>query len=325
MSIGPVIVDGAEVWDWTKLSAYSNCMFQGHLFAEEHLRPNEPSEALAFGIGLHRMAEVWTRERVAGMVDQPALELARAAFIRVWEAELPAELREKLEMEGNRRSVGNAVRLFEAYTRRFPLEMYDAILNVEKPFTLPLGRTPGGVEVRWSGRLDRVVRWQGGVYYIDLKTSSFSLDARFFNQFRYAGQMLGYAWAGRELLGEEFTGIMIQGIEVKAPAKTARGRTVEELIAQDIIPIHLGHVGEWREKALRKIDQIHAARAVGYFEPAMGHACNVFGNGCAYRELCWSPPELRGAKRETHYRMEPWNPLEREGENNGESKVSKGG
>src|SRR3990167_4516989 len=95
-----------EVWDWTKLSAYLTCDTKGKLGFEDHLVPNEPSEALAFGIGIHKMVEVWTQRYMALQTGNISLEVAtkhiQEAFLSVWEKELPLELREKLELEGNR-------------------------------------------------------------------------------------------------------------------------------------------------------------------------------------------------------------------------------
>lgn len=313
-----------EIFDWTKLSAYKDCMRKGHLGFEDtpeygdgagHLVPAEPNEALAFGIGIHKMAEVWTAQAIAiqtgNVSNEIAMEHAKAAFLAVWERELPLELREKLELEGNRRSYASACRLFEAYTRKFPLEMYDKIVALETPFTLYLGRTPVGREISWSGILDRAVQWQGGIYYVDIKTSSYSIDDKFFSQFRYTGQMVGYCWAGQELDLGQFAGIMVQGIEVKAPPKTAKGRTVEELIGVDIIPILPEHIGEWKQMVLHKIDEIYAAREAKYWEPAMGHACNVYGVGCQFKSICYSHPDIRAKSVQDHYRRRVWNPLDR--------------
>jgi hypothetical protein len=290
---------------------------KGHLGYEEHLTPKEPSEALTFGKGIHAMAEVWTKASLNGYdgngdVPKSPMTQAQEAFLAVWDADLPLELREKLEFEGNRRSHANACRLFEAYTRKFPLEMYDKIVALETPFTLYLGKTPANREISWSGILDRAVQWQGGIYYVDIKTSSYPIDDRFFSQFNFSGQMIGYCWAGQELSLGNFAGIMIQGIEVKAPPKTARGRTVEELIEVDIIPILPEHIEEWKRMVLHKIDEIYAAREAGYFPMAMGHACNVFGNGCEFRRICYAHPDQRELRKQENYDRKVWNPIKRE-------------
>src|SRR3990167_9792530 len=330
------MIDETEVWDWTKLLAYLTCDTKGKYGFEDHLVPKEPAEALAFGIGIHKMVEVWTHESLFNKVEIEAglapthapLKAAQAAFLSVWEKELPLELREKLEFEGNRRSYANACRLFEAYTRKFPIEMFNKIVATEVPFTLPLGITPRGRIISWSGVLDRIVEWQGGKYYVDIKTSSYPCDSKFFNKFRFNGQTLGYAWAGQQLGYGNFNGIMIHGIEIKIPQTgikfkkdgtpyAQQGRQAEELIQADIIPIHEAHIEEWKWNVLDKIDTIcqdrETAKVTGRRQLNMGDACNNF-NGCQFRPICYSEPSLRQQIKEEQYKVSKWNPLDRDKE-----------
>ena len=304
-----------EIWDATKLSSYT-CEMRGHYAMERHLQPKEPSEALAFGIAFHKAVEVWTQALAtipeANDSDRAAAVVAgKQAFVEAWERELPQEVRDNLELLGDRRSVANGFRLFEAFTRKFPIEMYDKVVATETPFTLYLGKTPSGREISWSGILDRAVVWQGGLYYVDIKTSSYSLDDRFFSQFRLSGQMTGYAWAGQELGMGNFDGVMIQAVEVKAPAKTARGRAVEELIGVDIIPILQEHIEEWKQDTLRKIDLIHEARERQHWVRNRGEICNSF-TGCSFKRVCTAHPDLREQIIAENYRERKWNPLARD-------------
>lgn len=307
-----------EVWDATKLANYT-CEMRGHYAMERHLQPKEPSDALAFGIAFHKAVEVWTKQSTKtaqelfdlGITKIDAIDASKVAFLEAWNRELSQEVRDNLELLGDRRSYANFCRLFEAFTRKFPIEMYDKIVATETPFTLYLGRTPNGCDISWSGILDRAVVWQGGLYYVDIKTSSYSLDDRFFAQFRLSGQMTGYAWAGTELGMGNFDGVMIQAVEVKAPPKTARGRTVEELIGVDIIPILPEHIEEWKQDTLRKIDLIHEARELKHWTRNRGEICNSF-TGCAFKRVCTAHPDLREQIIGENYRVREWNPLSRE-------------
>lgn len=321
-----------EIWDWTKLAAYLTCDTKGKYGFEDHLVPSEPAAALAFGNGIHKMAEVWTLQHMAvqtgNVSSEAAMKHTQEAFLSIWEKELPFELREKLEMEGNRRSYANACRLFDAYTRKFPIEMFDKIVATEVPFTLYLGQTVTGREVSWSGILDRIVEWQGGIYYVDIKTSSYPCDTKFFEKFRFNGQMLGYAWAGRQLGYPNFNGIMIHGIEVKIPQVgiklkkdgtpyAVQGRQAEELIQSDIIPISDEHIEEWKWNTLDKIERIcqdrETSKVTGRRQLNMGDACNNF-NGCQFRAICYSYPSLRPEIVAKQYKVRKWNPLNRDNE-----------
>lgn len=312
-----------EIWDWTKLNAYA-CMLRGHYTMEQCLVPKEPREAIVFGQAMHKMAETWTKcaQNPDSIPDME--ENVKGAFLAIWEKELPFELREKLELEGNRRSYANARRLFAAYICKFPLEMFDKIVAAEQPFSLYLGDTPNGKSIRWSGILDRIVQWQGGTYYVDIKTSSYPLDDKFFDKFRYNGQMLGYVWAGEQMGYGNFKGIMIHGIEVKVPQEGLRfkkdgtlyarqGKQAKELVASDIITIYPNAIEEWKQKTLWKIDRIYEARAAGYWEPDMGNVCMEFG-GCNFHKICASPSNLREIRIQENYKIKPWNPHNRDNE-----------
>lgn len=317
-----------ETWDWTKLDKYT-CEMRGHLAMERHLVPKETPEALAFGIGMHAARETWIKESIMeetahaseeNYEKNPVVE-AKKVFLEAWEKELPLEVREVLEFNGDRRSYANFCRLFEAYVNKFPLSMFDKIVAIETPFTLYLGKTPKGNEVLWSGILDLAVEWQGGLFYDDLKTSSYAIDDKFFNQFRLSGQLTGYAWAGKELGIGNFNGIMVHGIEVKVPQEglklkkdgtpyARQGRAVDAMIGVDIIPIQPEHVEEWRLDTLKKIDQINEAREAKHWTRNRGELCNSY-NGCSFKIICEALPELRESKIEQFYKTREWNPLDR--------------
>lgn len=296
---------GREVFDATKLSAYADCEELGKLQYEEHLTPKENSTALAFGIGFHKAVEIWTQHAA----EPNTVELAEAAFLIVWERELSQEQRETLEFSGDRRSVANFKRLFAGYRKKFPLEMYQQVLAVEQPFTLPLGTTPQGREVWWSGVVDRIVRWQDAIYYVDVKTSSWALDAAFFNKFKLSGQIRGYTWAGQQLLGTDFAGAFIQGVQVQAPLKT-KVRAADELVQAEVVPLEPEAIEEWKENTLARIDRIHEARERGHLRN-FASRCSAFGGGCEMKQVCWAQPSARQAIKEMHYKERVWNPLDK--------------
>ena len=310
-----------EIWDWTKLDKYA-CEIRGHWSMERHLTSKEPSEALAFGIGFHKAREVWIQKRRVGWSDAMAIDEAKKAFLEVWEKELPFELREALEINNDRRSYGNFCRIFDAYVKKFPLAMFDKILAVEMPFTLYLGKTPKGREISWSGILDLAVEWQGGLFYDDLKTSSFAIDEKFFNQFRNSGQLIGYAWAGRELGIGNFSGVMIHGVEVKVPQEgmklkkdgtpyARQGRQIEDMMGVDIINISDDMIEKWKKSTLKKIDQVMEAREEKSWTRNDGELCNSYNRDCPFKFLCTSPEDLIESRVQEFYKTREWNPLER--------------
>lgn len=293
-----------EMFDNTKLKAYA-CEERGKLAHEEHLIPVEPAEALAFGGMLHKGVEEWTK----GGNTQDSIVAAERRAVDYWEKELPMETREMLELGGNRRSIANFKRLFAGFRKKFPLSMYDKIIEVEKSFALPLGKTARGISVAWCGKRDRVLGWQGGIYYCDIKTSTFSLDEEFFDKFRRSGQMIGYAWSGREELGVAFTGILIQAVQVQAPLKTKQ-RMADELCQADTIRISDSQIDEWRDSTLARIDRIHRAREEGYYTRDNGDLCQNYNRACDFAKLCNAEPEARPMLKQKLFRKRVWNPLQ---------------
>lgn len=310
MEVATTTIDGVEyeMWDATKLKAYS-CEERGRLEMEEHLAPKESSDAIAFGKAMHRAVEMWTKLVLFHGEPEPEAILAAEACAKAdWDASLPLEVREMLEMSGDRRSMANLRRLFQGFRTKFPLAMYEKMIEVEKPFAVPLGETSRGVRVAWCGKRDRVFQWQGGVYCADVKTSSYALDEAFFNSFKMSGQLIGYAYAGQQQLDMEFDGIVVQAVQVQAPLKT-KTRKPEELCQSEIIPISQDTIERWRDNTLRKIDKIMVARETGNYALDYGDQCNGFRTGCAMRRICQAPKEMYEILAEQHYRKRVWNPL----------------
>ena len=303
---GEVLLGGSEMWDNTKLKAYG-CEMRGKLGYEEHLIPIEPREALVFGGAMHKAVEVWTRERMEGKQDVDAVSTAERAFVEIWEKDLPQERREMLELGGDRRSVQNFRRLFGGYRKKFPLEGFDRVVSVETPVTALLGEVDGE-PVYWTAVLDRVVEQWGGVYYREVKTSSFPLDDSWFYGFRRSGQLHGQVWLGQNTLGTKFTGAVVEGIQVQAPLKT-KVRAADELVQCEVIPFTQENLEEWRENVLLKVRRIRQARAEGRYVMDNGDLCGAFRDGCEYRKVCNAMPDARGALKEQHFTRRVWNPL----------------
>ncbi len=306
-----LIVDGKEVWDNTKLQAYA-CGMRGKLGYEEHLVSNDTAEALVFGAAMHKAAEEWTNARITGQPDNAAIEIGHAAFETIWHAGLPEDVRAKLEIDGNRRSIRNFQRLFKGYRERFPFESYTRVLGCEIPFTFQLGVTPQGREVYWSGILDRAVEWMEGIYYRELKTTSFQLDSDFFDQFRLSGQLTGQVWAGQQQFGTQFAGAVVEGIKVEAPLKT-KVRQASELASAEVVDITQEAIEEWKRDTLQKVDDIHAMRERQHWPMNRGDLCKQFHGGCSMRLICMALPSARAAVKAQYYHERVWNPISRDG------------
>ncbi len=306
-----LIVDGKEVWDNTKFQAYA-CGMRGKLGYEEHLVSNDTAEALVFGAAMHKAAEEWTNARINGWRDIDAVEEGHRAFELIWNAGVPEDVRAKLEIDGNRRSIRNFQRLFKGYRERFPFESYTRVLGCEIPFTFSLGTTPQGREVWWSGILDRVVERMEEIYYRELKTTSYTLDSDFFDQFRLSGQLTGQVWAGQQQFGTQFAGAVVEGIKVEAPLKT-KVRQASELASAEVVDITQEAIEEWKRDVLQGVDDIHVMRERQHWRMNRGDLCKQFHGGCSMRKICTALPSARAGVKAQYYHERVWNPITRDG------------
>lgn len=300
-----------ENWDNTKLSSWQNCEQQGwyaHGYQGTGIVSSERSIALAWGAAFHAMVEKWCRE------PEISYEVYEQEFHKVFISLYDPVKIDILELQKDRHSVANASRLFREYQSRFPLELYKTI-RVEEPFRLLLGQA-GDRLIYWTGILDRIVQFQERIYFLELKTSSYRIDEKWAKQFRTSGQLRGYVWAGQQLLGKEFDGAIIHGVEKGViPKILSRARKVSELIGA-IGPLEIlqGMVDEWKENTLRKITLINQKlESNSLLNMNLGDACNAYSfQGCPYRDLCGSTPEMRPQIIAERFRKRRWDPLAEE-------------
>ena len=299
-----------EIFDNHKVTTYSDCEFKGWLGFEQGegssyntgYTPKTSNTPLAFGLGMHKMNEDWSRDVMEG-VNTDGKDYADS-FRVDWERELPIEMRENLELMGDKHSVVNAVRLFQLYQRRFPPDLYEPV-SVEQEFSLPLEENS---KLKWSGILDKVVRHRGGLYFLEFKTSTYSIDEKFFLPFRTSQAIRGYTWAGQQSLGEDFRGTIVHGVCKRIPAKKPRTLTPDDYLGAEEITMLPSQLEEWRVNTIHKIDNIHRMRQDGYWIKDLGNACNLY-NGCEFREVCGAAPESQQAMLDMGYKLSTWNPL----------------
>ena len=308
-----------EIFDNHKVETYSDCEFKGWLsFEQLHpvhtdnlydtgYTPKVPNVALAFGLGMHKMNEDWGKDIIKGLeVDS---ETYINSFREEWEKELPQELRENLELMGDKHSVVNAVRLFDLYRKRFPPDLYEPVV-VEQSFSLPLDAdfVDQARTINWSGILDKVVRHRGGLYFLEFKTSTYSIDEKFFTPFRTSQAIRGYTWAGQQSLGEDFRGTIVHGVCKRVPAKNPRTLKPDDYLGAEEVTLLPSQLEEWRVNTIHKILDIYRMRREQYWIKDLGNACKQY-TGCEFRDVCGAAPESQQAMLDLGYKLRTWNPL----------------
>jgi len=157
-----------------------------------------------------------------------------------------------------------------------------------------------GPKYSLCGHLDRLVRFNGGLWVSDLKSTRHTLDASYFQQFSPDNQMSLYSLAGQVVCGERTSGIIIDAAQVAVGfSRFARG-LVQRTEAQ---------LEEWLrglEVLLRQAEQYARAN----FWPQNDKACFR----CQFRPICGKTPHVREQWLKADYERRTWDPLQVRGD-----------
>lgn len=306
MSNEVVRVDNYEI------SHYLDCETKDHYRFVEELVSVDGSAGLGFGITLHKAREVWHKcylgdvetcleYGVGGGNEKEAIDAGVSALHKTWTKEMG-----RFPFVDDRHTAPNGEALFRKYAERFSSSVYEPI-QVEMPFVVELGVTPLGISVEYSGVMDELCRFGGSLRVLDLKTTSFFPGAVWMAQWRTAGSFMGYVWSAERILQTQVSGMVLHGIWVRTPPKTARGKSFDEYFRSDLITFTSEHLEEWRRNILLAVDKRAEARTRTP-QLNLGSACRF----CSYKTLCSAGPSEREALRSIYYKKERWTPLAEE-------------
>lgn len=149
------------------------------------------------------------------------------------------------------------------------------------------------------GHLDRVVDFNGEIFFEDYKSSTTTPSDWYWNQFHPHNQMSMYVLACQVVFQTTIKGGIIDNIQLMMDdTRCTRGftyRTNEELEEWLVdLKYWLGQVRQWAE--------------TGHY-PKNDTACEKYG-GCKFREICNKSPHVRERFLKSNFvKAEPWNPL----------------
>lgn len=300
--------------DSTMLAAFRACPRKMQLSYVEHWKPKAESvhlvagKAFASGIEAARMAFFEGRFHTSdGWQSCPkgerevAEQIGLAALIRSYgNFECPADSAKSLE-----RTAG----ALEFYYERYPLGLDgsaphpfpDGRHGIEFSFAepLPTVRHPvTGNPLLYTGRMDMVGSYQGGLFGFDEKTAS-QLGASWSKQWDLRSQFTGYTWACRR------NGLNVQGIVVRGVSILKTKYDTQECIA------YRGdwEVDRWLTQTKRDIRRMIQCWEAGWWDYNLDHSCADYG-GCQFMQICKSPePE---SWLPMYFDRRVWDPLARE-------------
>ena len=251
-----------EILTYSALNCWRNCPRKYKLRYQEHLRPREKAETLAFGSTIHGALELWhgsadDPNRLMKVFDFLDTEYAsrdadpdaKAAWFQArammagYAARYPQEEFTVLELEkefqGEIRNPDadpdakaawfQARAMMAAYAARYPQEEF-TVLELEKEFQGEI-RNPatGGASKTFTmaGKVDGIVQLGNELYLLEHKTAS-SIDGAYLDRLWCDTQIALYTHYLREM-GYPVVGV-IYNVLLKTRLKQRQGETEEEYL-----------------------------------------------------------------------------------------------
>ena len=193
----------------------------------------------------------------------------------------------------------------EFYFENYPLEKGD-----QEPITLPGGKR--GIEFNfihplplihpqtgnpllYTGRMDAILHYAGGIFICDEKTTS-SLGASWSRQWDLRSQFTGYSWGCRES-GIRTDGAIVRGVSILKTKYDTQ---------QAISYRPEWQIERWYKETLEWIEDMIVCYTTGRWRYNLDHSCADYG-GCGFRSACSSQEETPWL--ETYFERRHWDPI----------------
>lgn len=160
------------------------------------------------------------------------------------------------------------------------------------------------------GHLDKVVNFNGDLYFMDYKTTKTTPGDYFFDQFTPNNQMSLYVFGASVILQSPIQGGIINAIQC----------SIDYSYMKEHPPFQRGLVYRTKEQVEEWLADLKdwLAKAEGYalanYWPMNDTACDKFG-GCRFRQICSKSPQVRERFLESNFEQlapeDRWNPLKK--------------
>lgn len=268
---------------------------------------------LRFGSEYHSALEQYDRLRAQGASHEEAEHGAvRHALIRTWDF----DLKRPWNSDNTRKNRETLIRTVVWYLEQFEHDPLETVIlasgkpAVELSFQIDLADVGivsqlSGESYRLCGHIDRLVRFAGGVWIVDRKTTKSALDDEYFIRYSPDNQMSLYALAGQVIYGEPISGIIIDAAQVGVGFSRFRRQPIPRTKEQ---------LEEWLFDLRFKLREMEGYAKAGYW-PHNDKACNSYISqtnpyGCAFRPICGMIAPLRQKHLDAMYVRRVWDPLQ---------------
>lgn len=161
----------------------------------------------------------------------------------------------------------------------------------------------GGCDLRWCGRMDRLVRRRNKLLVWDYKTTR-RMGADYFETYEHSFQIPGYVWAAHHLMTEPIDGAVLDVLYCLTRSEDCFRRTFKYTPERLL---------EWRQNVKSSIEEIKYYWTHFPEEPELWpknyNECTRYGK-CAYADVHFSAPirDTRLRILSEDYREERWDP-----------------
>ena len=321
--------------DNSNLSTISTCPRSAFYKLILKRRKVKNRAALFFGGVIHKALEVRDLEQEV-LISQEVEDKMIQKMMEEYE---------DTEMEmGEYRTLDYAIKTVKQYNKTYKFDALTAIqlpsgqIAVELPFALHVGNIEvqreilisdpdinegaptmkyfDHIKIVFTGKIDRVVRKNGGLFLLDHKTTSMG-GPTFFQEFYTSLQFKGYKWALEQIIGEPVQGVIINGLVCRPPLKSG---DINFTFDRDTIYLDDTVIEEWQNSFMITVQEFfqYIFNQEGYDTqeqsfPMRTNWCSAKYGLCEYYDVCQLPVLQRGGMiMGGLYEPHAWSPLEEE-------------
>lgn len=306
--------------NYSSLSLLQSCARKSFYSLKKGWTPKAGEPPLIYGSAIHKALQVFYEHTAAERVLPENFEEHTALMANGYEAPEKHFLYEAVAAfvkaaeplrglaDDDKRSISSGVWVLAHYFKTYLNDTYVIHTDeqgpiVERSFSVPFFED-AQLRIELFGQIDFALRntITGEVLVGDHKTAS-QLGSDFMNRIKPNHQYTGYLFGAHKTLGCSSEHFLVNGIEVKAKPKTARGgppkfiRQITRRTGEDFAELHWA-VRDAVTNYLRWDEQ-------GHWPIGSVDSCAQWG-GCRYLNVCSAPNELRenildaGFERESH-------------------------
>lgn len=290
-----------EVLDSSLMGNFKSCPQKFFKQDIQHWKPKQPSVHLraggAFAAGIEAARDCFYVQELSSE-DSVANGLQK--LIEFYgDFECPPDSAKSLE-----RTAGALEFYFDHYPLNHespPITLPSGKKGIEFSFVHPLSivHPETGNPLLYSGRMDALLNYAGGVFLCDEKTAT-SLGPTWSRQWDLRAQFTGYAWGCRE------SGIKVDGAIVRGVSILKTKYDTQEAISYRPD----WQIDRWHEELGEWIDDMLRMWRAGKWRHNLDHACAEYG-GCQFRQICATRPEEATSWYETYFERRHWDPVTR--------------